>query len=74
MGKGRQRAARPVDLGTCTDQFVTVHELAAYWRVSVTVIRRDVRKGALASVRVGTARAIRIPIDAARRYGQPSSR
>lgn len=68
-----QRKRRTIDLKTCADEYITVHELATYWRVSVSAIRRDIRKGALRTVRVGSAKAIRIPIAAAREYGRPSA-
>lgn len=60
---------RIVDLATHLESFVTVDELAAYWRVSRDVIYRDIDKGALIAWRVG--RLIRIRLDDARRYGQP---
>lgn len=60
---------RTVDLETCTARHVTIHDVATYWGVSITTIRRDIRKGALVSKRVGSSRLIRVPIAAARAYG-----
>lgn len=59
------------DLDRHDQPFVTVYELAAYWGVSDDTIRRDIAKGALVAVRVGSKKQIRIPIAEARRYGQP---
>ncbi len=65
---------RIVDLARHPDSHVTVAQLAAYWGVSEKTIRRDIDKGALKAVRVGSnALIIRIPIEEARRYGQPNT-
>ena len=60
-----------LDLDTHDEPVVTVAELAAYWRVSPRTIYRHIDKGAL-EVRRLPGGDIRIPIDAARRYGDPS--
>lgn len=75
---GEDRRAMPrgpdrrtiTDLATHADLFVTVDELAGYWRVSRDVIYRDIEKGALRAIRVG--RCIRIRVIDARLYGQPA--
>jgi excisionase family DNA binding protein len=70
--KVRARSKPTVDLRTCTEPYVTVSELARYWRVSVDTIYRDIKKGALTTYRVGSSRAIRISTAEARRYGRPA--
>ena len=65
--------SRILDLNRYDEPFVTVEELAEYWRVSDDTIRRDIAKGALIVLRVGPMRQIRIPIAEARRYGQPET-
>lgn len=65
-----EAAVRIVDLSTHSEPFVTVDELATYYGVSDDTIRRDIHKGALAAVRVGTKGQLRIRIDEARRYGK----
>lgn len=71
MGRGRRARKRLfIDLETCAQRHVTIQDVAVYWNVSITVVRRDVRKGALPFVRVGSKGAIRVPIDAARTYGR----
>ena len=60
-----------IDLRTHPAPYVTVAELAAYWGVSERTIYRDLDKGALRFVRVGSSGIIRIPIAAARGYGRP---
>ncbi len=62
---------RILDLDRHDEAFVSVTELAAYWCVHEKTIRRDIDKGALRVVRVGSSGLIRIPIAEARRYGRP---
>jgi excisionase family DNA binding protein len=59
-----------VDLATYGEPTVTVAELAAYWKVCLRTIYRDISKGALPAYRTpgGT---IRIRIEDARGYGRP---
>ncbi len=64
---------RILDLDRHDEPFVTVEELAAYWKVSDRTIRRDIAKGALMVMRVGSSGQIRIPISEARRYGRPQA-
>lgn len=61
-----------MDLSTHDERHVSVAELAEYWGVSERSIYRDIDKGALQSVRVGSGGIIRIPIEAARQYGRPT--
>ena len=61
------------DLDTHPAPHVRVEELAEYWCVSVDTIYRDIRKGALPALRVGSTRLLRIPTEAARKYGQPEA-
>lgn len=56
------------DLDSHPDRHVTPQELAEYYRVSDRTVHRLVQKGALKAVKVG--RAVRIPTDAARLFGQ----
>ncbi len=56
------------NLETHAEPFVTVAELAAYWRVSERSLHYHVQKGALPATRVG--RTIRIRTEEARRYGR----
>jgi len=58
--------------GASRGGFVTVAELADYWKVSVDTVYRDIKKGALRAYRVGSSGAIRVLVEDARRYGQPS--
>lgn len=60
-----------IDLDRHPDPFVSVGELAQYWGVSERTIRRDIAKGALRVMRVGSSGIIRISIAAARQYGRP---
>ena len=65
-------ATSPIlNLYTHEESYVSVSELAAYWTVSERTIYRDIQKGALKVVRVGSAGTIRVPIEAARLYGRP---
>lgn len=59
------------DLDRHDEPFISVMELAQYWGVSEKTIRRDIDKGALRVMRVGSAGLIRIPIAEARAYGRP---
>ena len=63
--------SRILDLDQHNEPFVSVAELARYWGVSDDMIRRDIEKGALKVMVVGSSRIIRIPIAEARRYGRP---
>lgn len=62
-----------LDLATHPSPHVTVEELASYWNVSTKTIYRDIDKGALDVLRVGSGQSIRIPIANARAYGKPNS-
>lgn len=59
------------DLSTHRQPFVTVSELAAYWRVSERTVYRDIDKGALPVCRLPGG-LIRIPIAVAQQYGKPN--
>jgi len=59
-----------VDLATHPEPNIKACELAEYWNVHVMTIYRDIAKGALKAVRVGS-RNLRIPIEHARTYGKP---
>jgi len=61
------------DLATHPGPYVTVIQLARYWKVSVDTVYRDIKKGALHAYRVGSSRKIRIRIEDARRYGRPNN-
>lgn len=61
-----------MDLSTHGERHVTVAELASYWGVSERTIYRDIDKGALPVMRVGSGGTIRITIEAARQYGRPA--
>lgn len=61
-----------MDLNSHPEPYVLVSELADYWRVSERTIYRDIDKGALSIMRVGSSGMIRIPIEAARQYGRPA--
>ena len=63
--------SRILDLDLHNEPYVSVAELARYWGVSDDMIRRDIEKGALKVMVVGSSRVIRIPIAEARRYGRP---
>ena len=54
-------------------RYVTVTELARYWKVSVDTVYRDIKKGALRAYRVGSSGKIRVRVEDARKYGRPSS-
>lgn len=62
---------RIVDLMTHPEVHVTVPQLAEYWKVHTRTIYRHIEKGALRVIFVGPYRAIRVPIQEARRYGRP---
>lgn len=57
------------DLKTEQRKFVSVQELAEYWGVSTKTLYRHIDKGALAAEKIGGC--VRIPIAAARSYGNP---
>lgn len=61
-----------VDLTTDPGYYVTVTDLARYWKVSVDTVYRDIRKGALRAYRVGSSGKIRVRLEDARRYGRPA--
>jgi DeoR/GlpR family transcriptional regulator of sugar metabolism len=63
--------SRILDLDRHDEPYVSVAELARYWGVSDDMIRRDIEKGALKVMVVGSSQVIRIPIAEARRYGRP---
>jgi DeoR/GlpR family transcriptional regulator of sugar metabolism len=63
--------SRILDLDRHNEPYVSVAELARYWGVSDDMIRRDIQKGALKVMVVGSSKVIRIPIAEARRYGRP---
>ena len=54
------------DLRTHEDAYVTVRELAEYLRLDCKTLYSEIAAGELRALRVG--RAIRIPVDEARRY------
>ncbi len=67
----RRRPFRLIaDLKTCGFAFVTPREVAIHYHVSLDTVQRDIRKGALEAVRVGSGRQLRVPIDAAVSYGR----
>ena len=71
-----RRIARPAvprafDLATDSDHYVTVTELARYWKVSVDTVYRDIKKGALRAYRVGSSGKIRVRVEDALQYGHP---
>ena len=59
---------RIANIDTHKEPFVTVAELAMYWRVGECTVQYQVSKGALPATRVG--RTIRIRTDDARRFGR----
>ena len=59
------------DLASDSDHYVTVTELARYWKVSVDTVYRDIKKGALRAYRVGSSGKIRVRVEDARQYGRP---
>jgi len=61
-----------LDLATNSDRYVTVTELARYWRVSVDTVYRDIKKGALRAYRVGSSGKIRVRVEDAQQYGHPA--
>ena len=60
-----------VDLATHPDAYVTVSQLARYWKVHPETVRRQILKGALRKTQIGTA--IRIATKDALAYGTPPS-
>ena len=66
--------SRILDLDRHNEPYVSVAELGRYWGVSDDMIRRDIEKGALKAMVVGSSRVIRIPIAEARRYGRPRTK
>jgi excisionase family DNA binding protein len=68
----RTASPRVFDLATDSDYYVTVTELARYWKVSVDTVYRDIKKGALRAYRVGSSGKIRVRVEDARQYGRPS--
>ena len=54
-------------------KFVTVSELAGYWRVSERTVYRHILKGALPVVRIGPFGRLRIRTRDALRYGRPDN-
>ena len=68
----RPAAPRIFDLATDSDYYVTVTELARYWKVSVDTVYRDIKKGALQVYRVGSSGKIRVRVEDARQYGRPA--
>jgi excisionase family DNA binding protein len=60
------------DLATDPGYYVTVTDLARYWKVSVDTVYRDIKKGALPAYRVGSSGKIRVRLEDARRYGRPA--
>jgi excisionase family DNA binding protein len=68
----RPAVPRAFDLATDSDHYVTVTELARYWKVSVDTVYRDIKKGALRAYRVGSSGKIRVRVEDARQYGRPS--
>ena len=67
----RPAVPRAFDLATDSDHYVTVTELARYWKVSVDTVYRDIKKGALRAYRVGSSGKIRVRVEDARQYGRP---
>jgi excisionase family DNA binding protein len=63
--------SRILDLEQHDQPYVSVAELARYWGISDDMIRRDIEKGALRAMVVGSSQVIRIPIAEARLYGRP---
>jgi len=63
--------AREFDLATDPGYYVTVTDLARYWKVSVDTVYRDIKKGALRAYRVGSSGKIRVRLEDARQYGRP---
>lgn len=63
--------AKVHDLGNHFGEFVTVSELARYWRVSGRTIYRHILKGALPAVRIGPFGRLRLRTRDALNYGRP---
>src|SRR2546422_5008805 len=74
VAKNRLTVSRILDLDRHNEPYVSVAELARYWGVSDDMIRRDIEKGALKVMVVGSSRIIRIPLAEARRYGRPRTK
>jgi excisionase family DNA binding protein len=68
----RRAASHGAGLSADNDHYVTVTELARYWKVSVDTVYRDIKKGALQAYRVGSSGKIRVHVEDARRYGRPA--
>jgi len=68
----RPAASQVFDLAADSDRYVTVTELARYWKVSVDTIYRDIKKGALQAYRVGSSGKLRVRVEDARQYGRPA--
>ena len=68
----RPAASHIFDLAADDDHYVTVTELARYWKVSVDTVYRDIKKGALQAYRVGSSGKIRVRVEDARQYGRPA--
>jgi len=68
----RPAGSRLFDLATHSGFYVTVTDLARYWKVSVDTVYRDIKKGALRAYRVGSSGKIRVRVEDARRYGRPN--
>jgi excisionase family DNA binding protein len=69
---GHQAGSGDFDLATHNGHYVTVTDLAHYWKVSVDTVYRDIKKGALRAYRVGSSGKIRVHVDDARQYGRPA--
>jgi excisionase family DNA binding protein len=69
---GPQPGSGVFDLATEPGYYVTVTDLARYWKVSVDTVYRDIKKGALPAYRVGSSGKIRVRLEDARRYGRPA--
>lgn len=59
-----------VDLAKHEEKYVTIAELAAYWRVSERTLRYHVQKGSLAGTKFG--RSIRVMTTDAVKFGKPT--
>lgn len=60
------------DLDTHQAKYVTVEELAEYWKITPKTIYRHIEKGALPNTVKLPGGAIRIPTVEARSYGKPN--
>jgi|TARA_R110000744_G_scaffold135459_1_gene244872 predicted DNA-binding transcriptional regulator YafY len=59
-----------LDLDTHAEPYVTISDIAAYWKVNRSTIYRDIAKGALLPHFLPSGK-MRISIQAAREYGKP---